>query len=85
MTSGDKLLGWLVTVAAIIFLGVLRLNHMHSENTQRIAAAANQRAFTLQLELEQAKAQQMQYRALEVGYLCTFTDKTGEVYFNGEC
>lgn len=85
MTSADKLIGWITTIAAIIFLSLYRLDDIHSETMQRIANASNQRALSLQVELEKAKSEQMQYRALEVGYLCEFTDKTGEVYFNGEC
>lgn len=52
---------------------------------QRIENAKNLRAMSLQVELEQAKADQAHYRALEVGYLCQFVDKTGEVYFDVEC
>lgn len=85
MNSGDKSICMVCLCSVLLMLGLYCADKWHNQTMQRIENAKNQRAMSLKVELEQAKANQARYRALEVGYLCQFIDKTGAVYFNAEC
>lgn len=85
MTSTDKTIVSIVAVGVLFFLGLYAADKWHTQAMKRIENAKNVRAFTLQVEYEKAKAEQARYRAIELGYLCQFVDKTGEVYFSDRC
>ena len=85
MSSTDKSICFVCLCGVLLTLGLYVSDQWHEQNMQRIDNAKNQRAMSLQVELEQAKAEQMRYRALELGYLCQFVDKTGEVYLSEGC
>ena len=42
-------------------------------------------AWRIKLNIEQAKADQAYYRAMEVGFLCEFSARSGEIYLNKNC
>lgn len=85
MTSQDKLLAACLFIALLFCAVLYRLDGMHNESMAKIAAQRQTQEWELKVRLEEAKANQARYRALEVGYLCQFVDKTGEVYFDVEC
>lgn len=85
MQSTDRLVAWVLVISAVSALTAYHLLNLHHETMQRIDAAARTRLLSLQVEYEQAKAEQARYRALEVGYLCAMTDGYGETYFSEDC
>lgn len=85
MSSTDKALVYAVIVTLTFFAGMSALEMYYEQRMGQIAADSHAKEWQLKVELEQAKAEQMRYRALELGYLCQFVDKTGEVYLSEGC
>ena len=85
MTSTDKAIVSIVVLAATLLLGLYAVDKWHAQAMERIENAKNVRAFALQVEYEKAKADQARYRAIELGYLCAFTDEYGVVYESDNC
>lgn len=85
MSSTDKAISCAVIAALTFFAGISALEVWHDQRMAQIAADRHAKEWQLKVELEQAKADQMRYRALELGYLCQFVDKTGEVYLSEGC
>ena len=85
MNSDDKVIITSAICAVVMIVGIYATDKWHEQTMKRIENAKNVRAASLQVELEQAKAEQARYRALEIGYLCQFIDKTGEVYLSDGC
>lgn len=85
MSSQDKLAAAIVAVAVSFIVVLYVADKWHNQRMAEIAADRHAKEWQLKVELEQAKAEQMRYRALEIGYLCQFVDKTGEVYLSEGC
>ena len=85
MDSEDKSLVIGLIAALAFVVGSLAANQYHERVMQQISAERHAKEWQLKLELEQAKADQARYRALEVGYLCEFIDGSGERYVREGC
>lgn len=85
MRSGDKSVCIICLCVVVFLLGIYFAGHWHNQRMAGIAAERHVNEWQLKVELEQAKAEQMRYRALEFGYLCQFVDRTGEVYLSEDC
>lgn len=85
MNSTDRLTAWCLAMAIAAVLVFIRLDNIHDETMQQIKHERSDMELDFKLGMEQAKAEQMKYRALEIGYMCAFSDKDGNVYYSGEC
>lgn len=85
MNSSDKLTA--IVLVAFVFGGVLftYLNDLHDQKMAEIKANRHSHEWELKVQYEQALAEKARFRAAEVGYLCQFIDKNGEVYYHPEC
>jgi predicted GNAT superfamily acetyltransferase len=73
----------IITIATLFAFNWL-WNH-HDESMSRIASERHLREWELKLDIDQAKAEQARYRALELNLICQFVDNTGFVYTSKEC
>lgn len=68
----------------LALLAMLAAEHFKLETIKAEKHAAME-TWRIRLNIEQAKADQAYYRAMEIGYLCEFSTRSGEVYLNKDC
>ena len=77
-----------IIVSAILSASAVAIDAV-SQVIELKTIEANQNAaiesWRIKLALEQDKAEQARYRAMEVGYPCEFSTRSGEVYLNKNC
>lgn len=85
MNSSDKLVACVLFMALGFSLVFKLALDAHDEHMLKIKQENHNKQWELKAQIEQAKADQAFYRAVEIGYMCSFIDKEGYVYTSTDC
>lgn len=85
MTSQEKTLAVCLTIILAFILAFWALKQNSQERIMQNIQEQKLINWKLKARIEEAKAEQAKYRAIELGFACELVDADGNVYGNGEC
>lgn len=85
MNSSDKKCVWSILIAVTCFLFWTSFQLYFEYKLKEAENHARNYTYELQVRMKEAMVEESRLRAAELDLICSFTDRTGEVYLKKEC
>ena len=85
MNSSDKKFVWSIALVLMFMLAIFCFDAHFEVAMQEAKGHARTHVYELQVDMKKALVEESRWRAAELNLICSFVDKSGQVYLKKEC